>query len=381
MKLKNSALCAMLGLVLISSCKKEDSTEETNTTGGSTTATHPTYVVPKTYNGFSNADYAEGKLVLGMLSAIGTEIAKGTGVAGATAPTPLDAAKLKNMLTNSGSPFGIPEYDTSGFQIQANNTLIAHAQTESYLDSLVMVSNTNATASNGVAGLGTTVSARRVLLTANGVNYAQVFNKTMMGDLITYQITKRVADNSLDNRTNVAGKNYTAMEHNWDVAFGYWSVPDSFPTVLTPVKFWGSYSNQVNGGLNSNEIIMNAFLKGRAAISNNDMKTKNEQAAIIIAMFDKMTAASVIRELKECDEDITNSDMVQLVNHLSEGKAFAMSMKNNKNSGRKITDAQIDTLVGLFPENLWNTTLTDLASIKAFIAGVYGFTPAQMDKM
>lgn len=377
MKLKNSALCAILALTVIASCKKEDTTDE----GSQTVTPAPTYSVPTTYNGFANADYSEGKIVLGMLSAIGTEIAKGTGAAGDTVPKPLDATKLKNMLTNSGNPFGNAEYDNSGFQIQMNSISIAHPQTESYLDSLISVSNTGATAANGVAGLGTTQNARRLLLTANGMNYAQVFNKTMMGDLITYQITKRVADNTLDNTTKVTGKEYTAMEHNWDIAFGYWSVPDSFPTVITPVKFWGSYSNQVNGGIGSNAIVMNAFLKGRAAISNKDMQTKNEQAAIIISMFDKMTAAAIIRELKECDVDITNNDMVQLVNHLSEAKAFAMSMKNNKNAGRKISDAQIDELLAFFPENLWNTSLTDLSGMKAFIAGVYGFTPTQMANM
>lgn len=285
------------------------------------------------------------------------------------------------MLTNTGSPFGNPMYDTLSYQIQSNSIQISHQQTLGYLDSLILVSNSNATASNGVAGLGTTLNARRLLLTGNGINYAQIFNKTLMGDLVAYQITKRVADNSLDNTTKITGTNYTAMEHNWDLAFGYWSVPDSFPQVLTPVKFWGSYSNQVNGGLGCNAIVMNAFLKGRAAISNNDMQTKNEQAAIIIAMFDKMTAAAVIRELKECDLDIANNDMVQLVNHLSEAQAFVMSMKNNKNAGRKITDAQIETLLGLFPQNLWNTTLTDLSSIKAYVANVYGFTPAQLVSM
>lgn len=374
MVLKNSALCAILSLVIISSCKKDETT---------TSATPPvvSYTIPTTYKGFTNVDYTEATTVLGMVSALSTEIAKGTGIAPATVPVPLLSATLKNMLTNSGNPFGNAAYDTTGFQIRANSIALAHQQTESYIDSLVMVSNTNAAAASGVAGLGITQNARRLLLTKDGVNYAQILNKTLMGDLIYYQISKRVLDNSLDNTTPVAGKNYTAMEHNWDLAFGYWSVPDSFPMVLTPVKFWGSYSNQVNGGLGCNAIVMNAFLKGRAAISNKDLATKNEQAAIIVAMFDKMTAAAVIRELKECDADITANDMVQLVNHLSEAKAFVMSMKNNKNAGRVITDAQIEILLGFFPQNLWNTSLTDLTNIKAYIATVYGFTPVQLTNM
>ena len=44
---------------------------------------------------------------------------------------------------------------------------------------------------------------------------------------------------------------------------------------------------------------MDAFLKGRAAISHKDMVTKQEQADIIIAQFDVMNAGVVIQELNE----------------------------------------------------------------------------------
>jgi hypothetical protein len=378
MKLKSSLLYFLIGLMFVYSCKKEDEITDSFPIN-STPAT--SYKVPSTYNAFVNVDYSEATILIGMMGALSAEIAKGTGDAGATVPVALDGGKLKNMLSNSGNPFGDLSYDSSGYQIKGNCIAVSHPETESYIDSLVMVSQTNAKAGNGVAGLGTTLTSRRLLLTASGINYSQILFKTLMGDLIAYQITKRVLDNSLDNTLKIGGKGYTAMEHNWDVAFGYWGVPDSFPSVKSPVKYWGSYSNQVDGGLGCNAEVMNAFLKGRAAISNKDMSTKNAQALIIVKAFDKMTAAAVIRELKEADLDIAANDMVQLVNHLSEAKAFAMAMKNNKNAGRVITDTQIETLLAFFPENLWDATLADLTNIKTFIATVYGFTPTQLAKM
>ena len=252
------------------------------------------------------------------------------------------------------------------------------SELESYLDSLAKISNSGTLASNGVAGLGLSKDAtpKRYLLSSAGINYSQVFFKNVMGDLILYQITKRVADNTLDNSTNITGKNYTAMEHNWDVAFGYFGVPDSFPTVKTSLKYWGSYSNQIDKGLGCNAVMMNAFLKGRAAISNKDMDTKNAQAAIIIAEFDKMAGGTVVQELNEIQVAIT--DQVKVNSILSELKAIILSMSNNKNPGRIITDAQIATLAGYIPANFWNVTTTNLDNIRAYIANVYGFTPQQL---
>lgn len=363
-------LLSVLGLFSATSCKKK-------TTTPSTTA----YSVPTTYNGFTNVDYAEAKTIIGMVSELSTEIAKGAGVNPSTAPVPLDGQHLKNMLNNQGSPFLTdPAYNTSGYSILNNCAASTHAQLNAFIDTLVAVSNSGTTAANGTAGVGLTLDAtpKRYLLTANGVNYSQLVFKNLMCDLFLNQITQRVADNTLDNTTNVAGKNYTAMEHSWDMAFGFWGVPDSFPTITTGLKYWGSYSNQINAGLGCNAVMMNAFLKGRAAISNHDMATKNAQAAIIIAELDKMTAGGVAQELNEIKQSITAGDQVKIVSQLSELRAFVMSMKDNENSGRIISDMQVDELLALIPANHWNVTPTDLDAINNYIASVYGFSAYQM---
>ena len=239
-------------------------------------------------------------------------------------------------------------------------------------------------ASNGVAGVGgitKDATPKRYLLTANGINYSQILNKGLMCDLVLNQIVNRVANTSLDNTALITNgtKQYTALEHNWDsVAFGYWSVPDSFPTIKTPVKLWGSYSNQVDSGLHCNKIVMNAFLKGRAAIHNKDMATAQAQADIIVAEFDIMTAGGVCQELNEIKTAYAAGDIVKVCSTLSECRGFVMSMYNNKNPKRIITDAQIATLLSYFPANHWNVTTTDLSNIGNYVAGIYGFTQAQL---
>jgi len=375
---KYLALIAFTGLLTFVSCKKDKVTEPEAETPVTQT---PAYTVPTSYNSFKNVDHTESTTIIGMLSEMSTEIAKGTGVGSAMVPTPLDATHLKNLFSNQGGQFMTnAAYNASGFQIKSNCLASSQTDLESYLDTLVKVSNSGTLAASGIAGLGLSKDAtpKRYLLTSGGVNYSQIFFKNIMCDLVLNQITKRVTDNSLDNSASVTGKNYTAMEHNWDVAFGYYSVPDSFPIVKTPLKYWGSYSNQVDAGLGCNKIMMDAFLKGRAAISNKDMDTKNAQAAIIVSELDRMTAGAVVQELNEIQTAIGANDVVKMVSAVTECKGFVMSMQNNKNAGRIITDAQILTMLGYFPANLWTITSTDLNNIKALIASVYGFTPAQL---
>lgn len=193
-----------------------------------------------------------------------------------------------------------------------------------------------------------------------------------MGGLITYQIVNNYMDggisSSVNNTTVVTGSG-TTMEHNWDSAFGYWGVPIDFPTNKTGVKFWGSYSTQVDSGYKVNKILMDAFLKGRAAISNKDDKTKLAQATIILEAFEKLTGAAALQEVKEVKESI--NDNIVRNSRLSECYGFVYSLKYNPK--KKITDAKINEILALFPKNFYDLTLTQLNSIRDAISAQYGF--------
>lgn len=354
MKNSLSALC-FAAVVLAAGCKKSDD------------SSIAPYDVPTTYN-FSNANFADATNRISMVTAIGDVMKTAlTGV--------MDGDKAKAQFINSNSPFPAPtagatNLNTLTIQIKDQSAAAYQADVTTWINTLVDVSKTGTPASRGVAGVGASSAnaASKYAETAEGINYAQVFNKGTMGGLLTYQIVTIMGNiGNYDNNTAVNGS--TAMEHAWDMAFGYWGVPIDFPTNKTGVKLWGSYTSQVDAGYKVNDILMGAFLKGRAAISHKDTKVVQEQAAIITEAMEKVTAAAALQEVKEAKDAI--NDNILRNSRLSECYGFVYSMKYNPR--RKITDAQINTLLGKFPANFYDLTLDQLNGIRDAVAAQYGF--------
>ncbi|NCD68553.1 DUF4856 domain-containing protein [Mucilaginibacter agri] len=355
---KNFTVLGLLSVALLvtASCKKSNNDDNTV----------PVYDVPTTYN-FANANFADATTRLGMLVEIqNVEKVATTGV--------VDGAKAKNMFSNTSAPFVTAAYNTSGIQVKDQTGTLFQTDVARFIDTLVAVSQTGKVASRGVAGVGTSSAnaATKYALTANGINYAQVFNKTVMGGLITYQIvnTMAAANAGTTDNTTVTN-NSTALEHAWDLAFGYWGVAIDFPTNKTNPKpvFWGSYSTQVDSGYHANKILMDAFLKGRAAISHKDTKTIQEQSTIILQAMERLTGAAALQEVKEVKESI--NDNIARNSRLSECYGFIYSLKYNPK--KTITDAQIDALLALFPKNFYDLTLDQLNAIRDAVAKQYNF--------
>jgi len=343
-------------LLLATSCKKSSTK----------TDPAPTYTVPTTYN-FTNVNYSDATTRLSMANEMAVLMASAT-------IGPVDGQRLLNMFTNTNSPFASSTSNTSGLQLKDQCFTQLQTDIPNFIDSIVMVSNSTQPASRGVAGIGASsvTPTSKYPQTATGVNYAQVFKKSIMGGLICYEIVNNYMVNgissSVDNSTVVAGSG-TAMEHNWDLAFGYWGVPINFPTVKTGVLFWGSYTSQIDSGYHANMILMNSFLKGRAAISNKDVATTKAQATIIMQTFERATGAAALQEINEIKEALT--DNVKRNSALSECYGFVNSLKYNP--ARKITDAQINAILALFPKNFWDLTTTDIDNIQNAIATQYDF--------
>jgi hypothetical protein len=349
-----SVVCVLFACaIVITGCKKSDRSQS-----------GPSYTVPATYN-FSNVNFADATTRLGMIAEIQT--VEKTAVTGA-----MDAQKAKNMLTNTAAPFTTAAYNTSGIQINDQTAALFQSDAQRFIDTLAAVSQTGKPASRGVAGVGASSAnaSTKYALTANGMNYAQIFSKAIMGGFMTYQIVNTMAAanaGSLDNTT--VTNNNTALEHAWDMAFGYWGVPVDFPTNKTGAKLWGSYTTQVDSGYHANTILMNAFLKGRAAISAKDTKTIQEQATIILQAMERMTGAAALQEVKEVKESL--SDNIVRNSRLSECYGFVYSLKYNPK--KTISDAQIDAILALFPANFYDLTLDQLNAIRDAIATQYGF--------
>jgi hypothetical protein len=352
-------------VLMVSSCKK-DKTEDPAPT---TTTTGSTYTVPTTY-AFTNMTYSGQTTRIGMMSELGTYMKTSN-----TQGTVLSATQLKNMFSNTGSPFTDTSFNSSGKDLKSKCFSLDQTFFEELMDSLALISTSTVNGSNGVAGVvvSTSQPTKKYLLNYRGYEFTQMIEKGLMGAVLYYQAMESYLCTAgvgagVDNSTVVTGEG-TTMEHHWDEGFGYFGVPVDFPTTVTGLKYWGSYSNQVNAAMGGNSTMMDAFLKGRAAISNNDMTTKDAQMAILRTNWEKLVAAAAIHEMNAAKTNI--ADDALRGHYLSEAYGFVLALKYK--SDKLITQTQIDLITGTYlGPNLYNITVADVDNAINLISSTYG---------
>jgi hypothetical protein len=270
-----------------------------------------------------------------------------------TGPFTLEVQKQRDYYANTSNPFTNTSLNISGFNLK-EKTSNAHglqaALDTVFYDAFIASLYANAdydstTAKDGHAGKlinGT----RYILVDANGFEFKEFVEKNIMGGVFYYQATTLLNTiASFDNTIITNGT--TAQERAWDNAFAYFGVPVNFPTNKTGLKNWGSYCNSVDVATGSNATIMNAFLKGRAAISNKDNATRDEARNIVVKEWEKVCAAKFISYVKGAK---TNLTVPATFNHnLSEGVGFINSFRYN--TAKTISDADINILLSYFQTN------------------------------
>ncbi|MGQ0829524.1 MAG: DUF4856 domain-containing protein [Bacteroidota bacterium] len=353
---KPVALGFAISLIAIS-CKKDKDVVPTPTPNPV-----PSYAVPTTYN-FANVSYTGQTQRLQMLDSISEYMKKGNSMG-----TALDAAKMKNMYSNTGSPFNNTNLDASGKQLK--NKTYASDQTyfDGLFDDLAAASQSTTAGSDGVAGV-VTVGTSKYLCNANGVEIAQVIKKQLQSAVFYYQALETyLANLPVDDNTTVNADG-TAQEHHFDEAFGYFGAPTDFPTNTSGLKYCADYANKVNTAISCNATIMNAFLKCRAAISNKDYTTRDAQITIIRQQWERIAAASVIYELKASKNYF--GDDAKRNHYLSEALGFIRGLKYNSN--KQISQTQIDAAETALGTNFYAISTTDIDNSINTINAVYGF--------
>ena len=340
----------LVTLLMVFSCKKEP---------------NPVYDVPTTYN-FANVNFSGQTTRLDMLGEMVTLMKTGN-----TQGTSVAAQALKNMYGNVNAPFSDQALNAATTKQLKNKTFSLDATLiESYMDSLALASQSQVAGSNGTAGVVTSGTSS-YLFDRNGREYTQLIEKGLMGACFYYQITsvyfgEDEIGSAVDNTTVVAGEG-TDMEHHWDEAFGYFGVPLDFPTNKTGIRYIGKYCDSRDGVLGLNKFIMDAYLKGRAAISNKDMDTKDEQIEVLREKLELVFAGTAIHYLNGAMADFSDD---ALRNHqLSEAWAFIGGLKYNPS--RKITETQIATIRSLIGDNFYNSSLVDLTSARDQISTIF----------
>ncbi|MCB0397818.1 MAG: DUF4856 domain-containing protein [Flavobacteriales bacterium] len=349
-------ICLIGLIVTASSCKKEDPDPTPEETG---------YTIPTTY-AFTNVDHTGQTQRIAMLDELSSYMNTGK-ISG----TVLDAQKMKDMYANAGNPFSDATLNGSGKQLKNKTYAADQSLFDSYFDNLALASQSTVAGSNGVAGVVASSSdaSKTYLLDANGIEYNQLIRKGLMGAIFYYQATSYYLENIVtdDNNTVTSGEG-TAMEHHWDEAFGYFGVPVDFPTNTSDAAYWGSYSNQRDAVLGSNKTMMDAFLKGRAAISNKDYTSRDEAVTTLREMWERICVGSAIHYLNSVKLNLANDGV--RCHELSECLGFIYSLKYNVD--RKITDSQITDVLNHIGTNLYNVTATDLDNARDLLSTIYG---------
>ena len=392
--MKKQTLFLMLaGAMFIVSCKKKEGCTdptatnydaEAETDNGTCNYPEEGYAIPTTYaftdaSGNSTVSYT-GQLQRKEMLAEMTDYMKTANTSG----TAVDAQTLKNMFANSGYTWmDAPGLDMNNTTKQLKDKCVGGDvgitnQFEAWMDSIAMVSSmTTVGMDNGGPGVaGVVVSndgTKKYLCNTDGIEYTQLIEKGLMGAVFLYQITEVYLGDgkmNVDNSTAVdpsAGKYYTEMEHHWDEAFGYFTDSVNFPLSGTD-RHWAKYAWGREPLINSASNIIDAFLAGRAAISNNDMTERDAQRAILRYEMQRLSAATAIHYINSGLSNITDD---ALLNHaLSEAWAFIYSLQFANNPIMGTTE--VNTALGLLGTDLYNVNTTDLNAAKDQISAAFG---------
>ncbi len=369
------AMLASLSVVLMAtSCKKDGPVDEP-------VDDKTTYTVPATYtfngsDGLTSVDYAGQTDRINQLVELNNKLK--TGDAG----QPLSAQTLKDMFANVGGNGSGNFTFTSTRQLKDKCFSLDASIYEAIYDSAAVASDSGAVlavAANGKAGLIKRSTNATILVDKNGFEFTQKNQKGLMGAVFLYQIfnvylSDAKLGDAVDNTTLVAGKNYTAMEHYADEAFGYFGAPIDFKSNYTgtgTTRYWASYSAELDGALGCSDKIMTAFRTMRAAITNKDMVVKNQQREILYTELEKLVAACIIHYVNEVSVETNQGNILHA---LSELCGFMQGLKYNTVEKRKITNSELTVLFNHLGTNLWNVTSNHLNAIKDDLAARYGLT-------
>ena len=374
-----AGICA----VLFASCKKD---ETTPTPTNPVVEKVPYSSLSSTTNYFETFKGADGKTTVDfsgqttrikMLKDIDAYMKKGL-------TQTLDAQVLKNMFENKNGAF-----TTQGLNEATDKTIVsktaqsfsaadADAERQRFYGYFTAIANASANFSQkaeaGKAGL----LDGKYLVNEKGFEYGQFVQKGLIGAMMLDQISNiyfGTEKQAADNKTTVTGKNYTQLEHHWDEAYGYLTSNEVYPkkdpadNTKWLESYLGSYARQVNFPAGPEAIYM-ALLKGRAAIVNNDMTTRDAQIATLRSSFEKAIATIAISYLNKTKT--ATSDGAKF-HSLSEGFGFVYSLRFAHNA--KINKAKSDELQNILTSKtngFWELNNSDIDNVRDQIATAFG---------
>lgn len=349
--IKNLVLIASTTVLLFSCSKVDDVTPKV-------------YSIPTTYNfEGAQANYTLATNQLSMLSQL-----IGLAETGNIVNTEVSKTALLNMYNNTNSPFTGNLSTFTGSSLFEATAIDFRDDMANWIDTLAQSSKSTTFGSNGVAGVVyRNNSSTGKLYNKKGFAAYEIMEKGMMGAFQLYQITQVYLSNSKIG----ASVSKTEKQKNWDMAFGYLGVPTNFPNNTESTPFWGEYFNTNSATLNNNtQIIMTAFLTGRAAIDNDDQSVVEQSAETIITELEKTAVGMTLTYLNRSKTAITNEDNGRRNGSLSETLGFAITLKYIANS--KISASEVQEIIDLIGTNNWVPNVDNLDTALTKLSGIYG---------
>ncbi len=334
--------------ILMTSCSKDDDDNG--------------YKIPSTYN-FENASYSGQIQRLDMLDEI-TSYMK-TVVNGDI----VDANQLKTMYANDNFIWTNTELNGSTKQLKNKTFPGESSNIEGWMEVLALASASPNVGSNGTPGIVTSGDgAKKYLFDANGMEPVQMIEKGLMGSCFYYNgITEYLSPTKMDveNDEFAEGKTYTDMQHHWDESFGYLAAPtdisDDNIADYDDLRFWGKYMKKAHdGGLNTVDNIMSAYISGRAAIDNKDYNQRDKEIANIQKEWEIIIATTAIHYLNGAISDF--ADDAKRNHQLSESYAFISGLKYN--ASKTISDSQIALVLSSLGQNFYEISVADITDAK-----------------
>jgi hypothetical protein len=332
-----SSLALLCGTLLLSSCKKDEPAT-------------PQYEVPATYN-FTGADFSTSSNRIKMAVELNTYLSSGN-----TSTQPLDQVRANNLFNNTNAPFANAELNTSGVSLAEKTADVATYQ--GFINQHVALSSFNTRpASDGTAGF-ITRNFGKILVGPQGLEYNQAFAKGTMGSIFFKEAMTILAGiANTDNGTVTNGT--TAMQRNWDEAFGYLGIPVNYDSSKVypgtdPVRplLWGSYLAERGRSIKAGGILFEAFRKGRAAIGFKDYPVRDQQVKIIQETWERLAAASALAYVTIPQASSSVGKLETQLHALSEGYGFVLALKYRP-AGSKLSDANYQRLLSILTTNFY----------------------------
>lgn len=396
-EMKKIAGGLMLAVVLFSACKKDDNNNSATKPPLRASIDYAKLVDGTKYDntntlfvdasGKSTVDLTTGNYRYRVFQGINT-------YGGLWKTQTLDAALLKKMYANTGSPFTVitnpapadfAALNASGVQLRsvtASSWAAADAEAvrvkiEADFTVLATISPAaNTPAVKGTPGFVATATGTKYIVDAKGFETPQIIQKGLIGafDLDYISNVLLVKGLEADNSVLVSGKNYTQLEQNWDEAYGSLTLNPIYLAGSTDAvrgtteSFLGSYIWEYNKANYAK--IYPAFLKGRAAIANNDLAEVKAQAAFIRKQMELAIAGAALGYLGKWK---TGTDEGTRAHAMGEGLGFLYSLRFATLSGgtAKFSDDILTALVGS-TGGYWDLTNDKINAADAAIRAKFG---------